>query len=309
MKNFWKLTLIPGLCCLLAGVVLAVILAVGFADELMEHRGELSINEDNFWEYFEVDKYKSVSRSGKHYDRNSTKESYHFEVPETEHVTSLNFEFAVGEVQIRTGDTMEVTVIDMFEDAISSEVRNGIWYIEDDLIDRGSVHSEYSPEITITIPEGMEFADIDIYLAAGLLDADKLEAEKILLEVDAGSMKVFHLAAPEALELTNGVGEIRIYDAEAANLSVDNGIGAISISGAVSGENIVKCGIGEVKLSLSNHKTVDFNYTVDCGIGEVEIGGKRFSGSTESSSFDHSNADYFELECGIGHIQIDVNGN
>ena len=114
---------------------------------------------------------------------------------------------------------------------------------------------------------------------------------------------------PEALELTNGVGEIRIYDAEAANLSVDNGIGAISISGAVSGENIVKCGIGEVKLSLSNHKTVDFNHTVDCGIGEVEIGGKRFSGSTESSSFDHSNADYFELECGIGHIQIDVNGN
>lgn len=309
MKNFWKATLIPGICCILAGAVLAAILALGFADELMEHRDEFSINEDNFFEFVEADKFVSVTRNGSRYEESETNASYHFAVSETEEITGLDFEFAVGEVEVKTGDTMEVTVIDMFENAITSEVRNGIWYIEDSLMDSGSVHSEYSPEITITIPEGAKFDSLDIYLAAGILDASELAAKEVALEVDAGSMKVFTLTAENKLELKNGVGEIRIYDADAVNLTVDNGIGAISIDGAIHGHNTVTCGIGEVKLSLTDRSRVDFNYSVECGIGEVEIAGMHFTGSAQSNVNDRSDADYFALDCGIGHIEINVNGN
>ena len=122
-------------------------------------------------------------------------------------------------------------------------------------------------------------------------------------------MTVFQLVAKNSLELKNGVGEIRVYDAEAKNLEVDNGIGAISITGAVSGQNAIECGIGEVKLTLTDRSNLDFNYSVDCGIGEVEIGNKRFSGSVESNSFDPKVSDYFDLDCGIGHIEINVAGN
>ena len=309
MKKFWKATLIPGLCCLLAGAVLSAILALGFADELMEHRDEFSINEDNFFELFEVDEYMSVTRAGKRYTESDTKESYYFEVPEEEEITGIDFEFAVGEVQIKTGEVMEVSVVDMFENAITSEVEDGIWYIEDSLIDSGSVHSEYSPEITITIPEETLFETVEIYLAAGLFEAEELMANQVFLEVDAGSMKVFQLTAEDSLEMNNGVGEIRVYDAEAKNLEVDNGIGAISIAGAVSGQNTVKCGIGEVKLSLTDRENVDFNYTVDCGIGEVEIDGRKYTGNVESNRFERSLADSFALDCGIGHIEINVVGN
>lgn len=309
MKNFWKATLIPGLCCILAGAVLAAILALGFADELMEHRGEFSINEDNFWEYFEIDGYSSITRTGTRYDENDTTASYHFAVQEAETITGLNFEFAVGEVEVRTGDTMEVTVTDMFENAITGEVKDGVWYIKDSLIHSGSVHSDYSPEIVITIPAGVEFEQIKIYLAAGMLDADDLAANDVMLEVDAGSMKVFKLTATQSLKLTNGVGEIKVYDMSAKNLNVDNGVGAISVTGAISGHNTVTCGIGEVKLSLTDRNSVDFNYSVDCGIGEVEIGGRSFTGNAENNSFDRSDADYFELDCGIGRIELNINGN
>lgn len=309
MKNFWKITLIPGLCCIFAGVVLAAILVLGFADELIEYRDEFSINEDNFFEYFDGDKFVSITREGTRYDKSDTKESYHFAVSDGENISSLDFEFAVGEVEIRTGDTMEVTVVDMFENAITSEVKNGVWYIKDSLIDSGRVHSEYSPEIMITIPADMEFEQVEMYLAAGMLDAKELSARKVNLEVDAGSMKVFKLTAEDALGLKNGVGEIKVYDAKISNLAVDNGIGAISITGAVSGHNTVTCGIGEVKLSLTDRDSVDFNYSVDCGIGEVEIGGRSFSGNAESNSFDRSGADFFALDCGIGHIEINLNGN
>lgn len=309
MKKLWKITLVPGLFCIFAGLALAAILVIGYSDELREHADEFSINEDNFFEFFENNTFISVTREGIHYDKSDTRESYQFSVEDTEEITGVVFEFAVGEVEIRTGDTMELAVTDMFENAITGKVKNGVWYIEDSLIDSGSVHSEYSPEIVITIPAEMEFEKIEIYLAAGLLEADELAADEVVLEVDAGSMKVFKLTASKSLELRNGVGEIKAFDTKAANLTVDNGIGAISINGDVSGHNTIKCGIGEVKLSLTDRNSVDFNYSVDCGIGEVEIGGRRFTGSAEDFAYDRTEADYFSLDCGIGHIEITVNGN
>lgn len=309
MKKFWKATLIPGLCCLAAGLILSAILTFGFAEELIEHRDEFSITEDNFFEYFDVDEYRSVTRGGKRYKETDTNESYSFTVPEEVAVEKIDFEFAVGEIEIRTGDRMKIEVTDMFENAISSNVEDGVWYVEDSLIDSGSVHAGYSPRIEITVSEDMQLEKIDILLAAGRLEAEELAAEKVSLEVDAGSMKVFYLAAEKALTLKNGVGEIKVYDATAKNLEVDNGIGAISITGAVSGDNTLKCGIGEVKLSLTDRDRIDFNYTVDCGIGEVEIDGRKFTGNVESNAFDHSDADFFSLDCGIGHIEIEVDGN
>ena len=311
MKKFWKFTLIPGLCCLLAGGILAVILVAGFADEVKEQWDDLrvNINDKNVLDYFEVDEYMSITRNGTRYSESETNETYHFAVPEGEEVVGIDFEFAVGEVEVRRGNSMEVAVVDMFENAITSEVKNGVWYIEDSLIDSGSVHSDYSPEITITIPEGMNFEQMEIYLAAGMFDAEELVADKVFLEVDAGSLKVFELVANKSLDIKNGVGEIKVYDVTAKNLTVDNGIGALSFIGTVYGHNTVKCGIGEVKLSLMDRDRVNFNYSIDCGIGEVEIDGNSFGGTVESYSYDRSDADYFELDCGIGRIEIELAGN
>ncbi len=311
MKKFWKATLIPGLFCVLAGLVLSAILLLGFHEELVEHADEFSINEDNFFEYFENDKFISVTREGTHYGKSDTKESYYFRVPEEETITGIDFEIAVGEVEIRTGDTMEVVVTDMFENAISSYVKDGTWYITDRLIDSGSVHSEYLPEISIVMPDDLDLEYGDVYLAAGLMNVDNLVAGDLRIEVDAGSLKVFSLTADNSLTINNGVGEVKIYDADVENLSLDNGIGSISLTGAVSGHNTIKCGIGEVKISLTDRSYMDFNYDIDCGVGEVQIGDNRYSGNVKSNSggYESSEADYFSIECGIGHIEIDINGN
>lgn len=309
MKKFWKATLIPGVVCILAGLILSAILTFGFHDELLEHADEFSINEDNFFEYFDNDRFVSGTRSGTRYDKSETKESYHFAVEEGETVTGINFEIAVGEVKIKTGDTAEVVVTDMFENAISSYVKDGVWYITDSLMGSGSVHSDYSPDITITMPADLDLDGGDIYLAAGLMTVDNLSAGNLQLEVDAGSLKIFSLTADDSLTIRNGVGEVKIYDAVIRNLAVEAGIGAIDITGAVNGHNTLKGGIGEVKINLTDRNRVDFNYKVNCGIGKVEIGDMRFTGNTENISYDRGEADYFLVDCGIGHIEIDVNGN
>lgn len=309
MKKFWKATLIPGLFCIFAGLALAAVLVLGYPDELREHADEFSINEDNFWEYFENNTFVSVSREGTRYDKADTGESYHFAVEDTGSIAGVDFEFAVGEVEIRTGDTMEIVVTDMFENAISSYVEDGIWYITDSLLGSGKVHSEYLPDIAITIPEDTSFEKVNIYLAAGLMNADSLESQEMCLEVDAGSLKVFHLVAEEFLRVKNGAGEVKINDATAANLTVEQGVGAIDITGDITGYNTIKGGIGEIELSLTNRPEVDFNYKVTGGLGEVEIGDRSIQGNSENFSFDRDRADYFEVDCGIGRIEIDVDGN
>lgn len=309
MKKFWKVTVFPGLFCVLAGLAIGAILVFGYSDELREHADEFSINEDNFFEYFDSDRFISVTRDGKRYDKSETRESYHFAVEEKENVTGAVFELAVGEVEIRTGDTMELVVTDMFEDAISSYVEDGIWYINDSLLGSGSVHSDYSPDIVITIPEDASFEQMNIYLAAGRMDADKLTAQELRLEVDAGSLKVFHLTAEDMLTVENGAGEIKLYDVTASNLTVNQGVGAIDITGAVTGNNVIKGGIGEIKLTLTNRERVDFNYKVTGGIGEVEIGDMVLHGDSTNMSYDRDLADYFEVDCGIGRVEIDVDEN
>lgn len=309
MKKFWKATLVPGLVCILAGLAIAAVLVIGYSDELREHADEFSINEDNFFELFENNTFISVSREGTRYNESDTRESYHFAVEDMEAVSAVVFEFAVGEVEIRTGDTMEVAVSDMFEDAISSYVEEGIWYITDSLLGSGSVHSEYCPDVTITIPAGVTFEQMNIYLAAGLMNAQQLEAREMHLEVDAGSIKVFHLTAQEFLTVKNGAGEVVLYDAAASNLVVEQGIGAIDITGDITGYNTIKGGVGEIEINLTNRPEINFNYKVSGGLGEVEIGDRSIRGSAENFSFDRNKADYFEVDCGIGRIEIDIDRN
>lgn len=309
MKKFWKITVFPGLFCVLAGLAIGAILVLGYSDELREHADEFSINEDNFFEYFENDRFVSITRDGKRYDRSETRESYHFAVEEEETITGVIIELAVGEVEIRTGDTMELVVSDMFEGAISAYTEDGIWYIKDSLLGNGSVHSDYSPDISITVPADAAFEQMNVYLAAGRMDADKLAAREMRLEVDAGSLKVHHLTAENLLAVENGAGEIKLYDVTASNLTVNQGVGAIAITGAVTGNNVIKGGIGEIELTLTDRESVDFNYKVTGGIGEVKIDDTVLHGDSYNVSYDRNTADYFEIECGIGRVEIDVDGN
>lgn len=306
MKKFWLTTIITGILCILAGLFLSAVLTFGFADELREHADEFRINEDNFFELFENDRFVSVTREGKRYNASDAKESYYFNVESTEDITGIDFELAVGDVQIRKGSAMELTVTDMFEDAVSAYVKDGVWYITDSLLERGSVHSEYSPEVTITLPEDVFFEKVSIYLAAGRMDADKLAAKDMSLKVEAGSLKVFYLEAEDSLTLENGAGEIKLYDVDASNLTVNQGVGAIDITGDITGNNNIRGGVGEIKLSLTNRKRVDFNYKVNGGIGEVKIGDMVLHGDTTNMSFDRDSADYFEIDCGIGRVELNV---
>lgn len=306
MKKFWKVLLLLGVGCIAAGFLLAAILSIGFWDEIINHRNDFSINEDNYWEFFEVRDYYKPSRRGPRYGKEDADKSYFYEVPAEEQVTELRFEFALGEVSVLPGDTFSVRVTDMFEGAISSEVKNGIWYIKDSLLKEGSVFSGYAPEIEITIPEDSLFEKVTIQVEAGDFYIDELLADAVELWLKAGRMKVDRLTARKSLIVENGVGEINIYSLDGKNLSLDNGIGATILYGSLTGSSKISCGIGEVKLVLTDRSRTDFGYSIDCGIGTVIVDGASYTGTVKHSDYNRGEGDFFDLSCGIGRIEIEL---
>ena len=303
MKRLWKILLILGIICVVVGGIFSGILGFCFFDEIVAHK-----------EYFISNNYVSFldnfrGRDGFYYNASECKESYYDEIAKEE-IQDICFEFAVGEIRIITGETMSVQVTDMFENAISSEVRDGVWYIKDSLIEHGNVYSGYAPTVEVVLPAEKTFDKMEIQVAAGTFIAEELRAKEMILEVDAGSMQVQQLYAVECLELSNGVGEMKLLSVKANNVTADNGVGAMYISGEITGQNNIKCGIGEVTILLCGRRDIDFDYDVNCGIGEIVINNSKHYGMGHHHSSSHHettfNRDYFYLDCGIGCIRLDL---
>ncbi len=309
MKTFWKILLTVGVVCILVGGIFSGILGFFFFDEIVAHKEELVFNHLDILDWDNGFYFRNVFQDGSYYDDSECDKILYYDASK-ENVENIDFEFAVGEISITTGDEMCIHVENMFENAITSEVKDGTWYVKDSLREKGNAHSEYAPNIYIVLPANQIFDTIEIELAAGTVEVELLRAKEIILEVDAGSMTVQQLYATECLELHNGVGEMKLLSVQANNVTADNGIGSTSIFGEITGKNNIKCGIGEVNIVLRGREDIDFDYDVNCGIGEVVIGNSKHSGighhHKESHHSTTSQKDYFYLDCGIGCIRLDL---
>ena len=307
MKPFWKILLTVGVICVLVGGIFSAVLGFFFFDEIVAHKEELVFNHLDILDW---DNGFYFGRNGLYYNDSDCDKILYYDASR-ENVENIDFAFAVGEISITTGNEMAIHVENMFENAITSEVKDGTWYVKDSLKEKGNVHSGYAPDIHIVLPANQIFDTIEIELAAGTMEIELLRAKEMILEVDAGTMQVQQLYATECLELNNGVGEIKLLSVQANNVTADNGIGSITITGEITGKNNIKCGIGEVNIGLRGREDIDFDYDVNCGIGEVVIGNSKHYGMGKHHKESHhhgatSSIDYFYLDCGIGCIRLDL---
>ena len=284
MKPFWKILLTVGVICVLVGGIFSAVLGFFFFDEIVAHKEELVFNHLDILDW---DNGFYFGRNGLYYNDSDCDKILYYDASR-ENVENIDFAFAVGEISITTGNEMAIHVENMFENAITSEVKDGTWYVKDSLKEKGNVHSGYAPDIHIVLPANQIFDTIEIELAAGTMEIELLRAKEMILEVDAGTMQVQQLYATECLELNNGVGEIKLLSVQANNVTADNGIGSITITGEITGKNNIKCGIGEVVIGNSKHY----------GMGKHHKE-SHHHGATSS-------IDYFYLDCGIGCIRLDL---
>ena len=258
--------------------------------------------------------------SGGRYRNRYNTASYQDEVKD---ITSIELDVDFGRVRIVEGDTFHVEVKNTTEDGFHSEVRNGVWYLEDNFDERYSfnlfglnlplsfigfgvqIEDEWYPTITITLPEGFVAEEFDIEFGAGELVVDVVHADTVDISLGAGEMTIKNLTVDNRSSFSVGAGSMKINRLTANDVALDCGVGEISVRGEIIGNTYANCGVGEISLDLDGEEN-EFNYIVDCGIGSVKINNREWSFSTDESIYNDNAIGTFELECGVGSISLRI---
>lgn len=250
MKRFKKIILgftafftILGICCIVAAFALG--LDWGQLKD-MAYNGELSIqkHENGVITFFEeTDNHHSENHHGGS-------------------CTKMDIEVPAGSLKINYGDVDEIKVTQNGIKNFSCKI------VGDTLQIRGGKHAVWNNSnrsVSITIPNGLVFKEVDLELGAGQADIHDLCADVFDIEVGAGQ------------------AVLKNVDVKHMNATT---------------------GAGQIKAELVESKE-DYNYDVECGIGEILIGDNSFGGLGRSNHIENPEAERsLDVECGIGQIVI-----
>ena len=160
-------------------------------------------------------------------------------------------------------------------------------------------------EITIAIPKGTMFDEIELITDAGGIElSHALAAKEIRFELDAGELTAEEVTADE-FSVEVGAGNLEIAQFTAGTLDVDCGLGRTELSGKASQEVSADCGVGQIVLNLTGQEE-DYDYEISCGLGSIRINEKTYSSLSTEKEIDHHAGRNIELDCGVGEIEVTV---
>lgn len=157
-------------------------------------------------------------------------------------------------------------------------------------------------KVTLYVPEGQYYDEVDIDLGAGEMTFDELDAKKISLDVGAGAILCKSITAEE-LKASVGMGQIELREMDIDELDAKIGMGELLGTGIVNKSADLECSMGNLELKLEGSKQ-DYNYKLDAAAGNVDIGRDSFSGLATSRWIDNNASKTLNIECSMGNISI-----
>lgn len=215
---------------------------------------------------------------------------------------SLDLELGAGDFEIIESNVTDIVVksskkIDVKKDGDTIKIHTPerFYFLK---IGIGNDHNN----VTIEIPKGMKFEDVDMQIGAGELRCENITADYLKMELGAGTIDVENCVSKETV-ISVGAGEIIVDKGISEDMDVDVGMGSFSFHGIVNGDVDVDCGMGNVQMWMNNSEK-DYNYQVDCGMGNITVGKQSYGGVSTDQDIDND-ADYeCDLDCGMGNIEI-----
>lgn len=171
-------------------------------------------------------------------------------------------------------------------------------------------------ELTLTLPEGTTFDEVEISMGAGeVVTKDLLSAKEMDIDVDAGEITMEEVKADDfSSSVSAGAVTVHRLDAIECDASVD--MGSITLKDSlVTGNLEADVNMGDISIHLRDSYE-NHDYAVDCGMGSIEIKPedgtkKEFSGFSNDAEFSGRNADgssLYDLNCDMGSILVSFDG-
>lgn len=156
--------------------------------------------------------------------------------------------------------------------------------------------------ITLYLPEGIFWNEVDVALGAGLLEFGELTAEEVSLEVGAGQIVGGFLCAGE-LDIAVGAGSVELADVQTRQLEASVSMGNFTYAGDITSEAELECYMGNIEMVLAGTET-DYDYEIQGAMGSMIVGGQEYSGLGIRRVHDYGAAKRIEAECSMGNIEI-----
>lgn len=216
---------------------------------------------------------------------------------EVKEVTTLKIDLAYTNLDIKTGDDFKV---ETNNSKITFEENNGSVKIKEE--NRNWLKNDnISSDLIICIPEDMIAIDeIKIQTGAGKINIEKLNTQRLYLELGAGDVYIENVIATGETKIDGGVGKTELKSCEINNLKASLGMGEFTFSGKLTGKSEIDSGVGAINIDLIDNKN---NYKIDVskGLGNVTLDGQKL----ETDRVYGIGENYLDIDGGIGEIKID----
>ena len=156
--------------------------------------------------------------------------------------------------------------------------------------------------LTLYIPEGQYFEQVDIELGAGQIQADHLKAGEVNLEVGAGQITAGELAA-DRLEISVGAGQAKLPEMNVGAFRAEIGMGELVGSGSLREDADLVCSMGNLKLTLAGSRQ-DFNYELNVSAGNLDLGEQDFDGMAVKQTIRNDAPRDMRIDCSMGNVTI-----
>lgn len=208
-------------------------------------------------------------------------------------IHSLDIQINAADFKIEHGDKFSVESNLKY---LSVSEKDGVLTITDE----AKSSSNYSNAVlTLYVPNGIVFDDVDITTGAAKLTVDTLSTSSLELKLGAGDVRLESLHVSSAADIKGGAGQITVVSATLNDLSLEMGMGELNLTAAVLGDSNLKFGVGESNLTLIGSKD-DYKVDIEKGIGNITVDGKTVTDFGSSGN----GQNHIEIDGGVGTIHI-----
>ncbi len=156
--------------------------------------------------------------------------------------------------------------------------------------------------ITLYLPDGYTFEEVEAEVGAGSLDFVDLNAAEVSLHAGAGSILAQHGEIGE-LKISVGVGAVEIYSMKIRELEAEVGMGAFVLDADILDHADVECSMGNVEMTLAGRET-DFDYHLEGSMGNIDLGSESMYRLNQERDISNNASKQMDIECFMGNITI-----
>lgn len=289
MRRSWRFLLSLSGILIFVGVLLTIIAGTSMIK-----------NEDYFiFNYFE--KYESEVNDMNGFNKK--------EDIENANIKNIILTGNYGKVEFQKGDrfSYQINGTEVDSSMFTHTVENDTWRIN--VKNRAGFYffgfgkDDHISKLIITVPSTQVLDSINIKVNAGTINVERLAAKELKMEMGAGSLDADELIGEGSLSLSVSAGKCKVNNIIGANPRLRCEAGQISAKGVLTGTGKVNCGVGQIDLDLVGDVS-DYDYDVSCSVGAIKVNGSQVGGIATKNSKKNGAANKFDLDCGVGQINL-----